>query len=179
MTSLEDCRSAGGWLGLQCREWIRPIYFIAGWSLNDAHGRFAGFTFHDRVLLDNFTGQAIATYRDNGAPALIAADPEGRFLVPTFALGRSYFSSFHRGVRRLMAAWLPPDLEPDIRIQGFPEEYRSLVEARVVESTRGNLLFVINRSGYSWEVEVAPRGYRPVQLKLPTYGAVRKMLERG
>jgi beta-galactosidase GanA len=176
MTNLADCQAASEWLGLRCREWMRPIYFIAGWSINNDEGRFGGYAFHDRVLLDGFTGQAVATYRDNAEPALIAAGPEGRLLIPTFALGRSYFSSFHQGLRTTIGSWLPPSLEPDIRIAGVPDEYRALVEARVLESPQGSLLFVINRSGYDWEIEVCPRGYREVRVKLPTYGAVRQTL---
>jgi len=179
MTSLEDCQAAGRWLKLQCREWVRPTYMlISGWSLADAQGEFTGFAFHDRVLVDEFDGRPIATYRDNGAPALVASGPDGRLLVPTFALGRSYFSSLHRGVRWLVRQWLPSDLDPDVEVRGMPEEYRSLVEARVVESPYGSLLFVINRSGYDWEIDVAPRGYRPIRITLPTYGATRRVLER-
>jgi len=47
-----------------------------------------------------------------------------------------------------------------------------------VESPHGSLLFVINRSGYDWEVDVAPRGYRPIKLRLPTYGTAHRLLER-
>lgn len=177
MTNLEDCQSVGKWMGLNCAEWIRPIYFlVSGWSMNDSAGRFGGFAFHDRVLLDGYEGSPVATYRDNGAPALIAAGPGGRLLIPTFALGRSYMSSLHRGVRRLLKQWLPADLAPDMEIEGMPDEYRSLIEARMVESERGNLLFVINRSGYDWEVKVSPRGYEPATIKLPTHGAVRQLM---
>ena len=54
-----------------------------------------------------------------------------------------------------------------------PEEYRSLVEARVPEGATGSLLFVINRSGYPWTVTVTARGYRAEQVHLPSYGARR------
>lgn len=179
MTNLEQCKAAGTWLGLDIAEWIRPIYFlVSGWSMNDAAGRFGGFAFHDRVLLNGYAGNPVATYRDNGAPALIAAGPGGRLLIPTFALGRSYHSSLHQGVRRLIRQWLPADLAPDIVIEGAPEEYRALIEARVVESELGTLLFVINRSGYDWEVTVTPRGYAPTTVKLPTHGAVRRIVTR-
>ena len=179
MTSLEDCRAVGRRLGLTCREWIRPTYFlVSGWSLNDAAGRFGGFAFHDRVLVEDSADRPIARYRDTGASALLAMGPEGRLLAPTFALGRSYFSSLHRGLRRLVQGWLPAELTPDIAIGGMPEEYRSLVEARILESDAGGLLFVINRSGYEWTVEVTPRGYRAVTLKLPSYGAERRPVTR-
>ena len=178
MTTLEDCSIAGRWLGLTCEELVRPIYWLAGWSLNDTAQRFAGFAFHDQVLVNEAAGQPIAHYRDSGAPALLAMGPEGRLLVPTFALGRSYFSSLHRGVRRLIRGWLPAALAPDIEITGMPEEYRSLVEARILEAEAGSLLFVINRSGYDWTVEVMPRGYQPVTVKLPTYGAGRWPITR-
>ena len=178
MTNLAECQQVGEQLGLACREWIRPIYFIAGWSVNDSEGNFGGYAFHDQVLLDEYTGQPIATYRDSGEPALISSGPEGRLLIPTFALGRSYFSSLHRGLRRLIQGWLPESLPPDVTIQGVPDEYRSLVEARLVESDRGNLLFLINRSGYDWEVEVQPRGYQAEKVRLPTHGAAHRLVRR-
>jgi hypothetical protein len=178
MTGLEDCQVAGDWLKMHCHEWVHPTYFLcSGWSLTNADGKFGGFAFHDRVLVDEFVGQTVAAYRDNGTPAMIASGPGGRLLIPTFPLGRSYFHSLHRGVRDLVKSWLPAALEPDIEIQGVPDEYRSLVEARVVESPQGSLLFVINRSGYEWEIGVTPRGYRPVQIKLPGYGAVRQLIQ--
>ena len=178
MTNLEECQQVGEQLGLKCREWIRPIYFIAGWSMNDKEGKFGGFAFHDQVLLDDYMGQPYATYRDSGEPALVSTGPGGRLLIPTFALGRSYFSSLHRGLRRLIKGWLPESLPPDITIQGVPDEYRSLVEARLVESDRGNLLFLINRSGYDWEVEVQPRGYQAERVRLPTHGATHRLVRR-
>ena len=76
MTNLEECQKVGAALGLSCRQWIRPIYFIAGWSVNDTEGRCGGYAFHDQVLLDGFQGDAIAMYNDSGEPALISAGPE-------------------------------------------------------------------------------------------------------
>lgn len=173
MTSLEACRAAGRRLHLNCREWIKPIYFIAGWSLNNARQEFGGFAFHDRVLLKDFQGEVFAAFRDNGEPALIESGPEGRLLIPTFAMGHSYVSSFHHGLRNLLRSWLPPELEPDIAVTGVPDEYRPLMEARLVESDAGSLLFVINRSGFDWQVTVTPRGYAAAQVQLPTHGATR------
>lgn len=100
------------------------------------------------------------------------------YLIPTFALGRSYFSSLHRGLRRLIRGWLPDSLSPDVTVQGVPDEYRSLVEARLVESDRGSLLFLINRSGYDWEVEVQPSGYQAERVRLPTHGATHRLVRR-
>ncbi len=177
MTNIEESRQAVQSIGWEFREWIRPTYFlVSGWSMNDAVGRFGGFAFHDRVRLSLFAGTPLATYRDDDEPALIATGPGGRLLVPTFALGRSYFSSFHRGVRRLIGEWLLPTITPDIRLSGMPDEYRALIEARVVESMAGALLFVINRSGYEWQIEVHARGYQPITVKPPAYGAARKLL---
>ena len=178
MTDLDECRKVGEHLGMDCRHWIHPIYFIAGWSMNDAEGKFGGFAFHDQVLVDDYMGHPIATYRDSGEPALISSGPEGRILIPTFALGRSYFSSLHRGLRRLIRGWLPDSLSPDVTVQGVPDEYRSLVEARLVESDRGSLLFLINRSGYDWEVEVQPRGYQAESVRLPTHGATHRLVRK-
>jgi len=179
MTDLAESQKAAQRLGWECKSWVRPIYFIAGWSINDASGHFSGYAFHDRVLLKSFGGNPIATYRDNQEPALIETGSGGRILIPTFALGRSYFSSFHQGVRRLIEDWLSPVLEPDVRLDGVPDEYRALVEARVVESDQGNLLFVINRSGYAWEIEASARGYLPVKVSPPAYGAVRQLLTKA
>ena len=179
MTGLDDCRQAAAAFGMECREWIRPDHWMAGWSLNDAAGRFGGFAFFDRVLAGPFAGSELARYRDVDAPGLVAAGPEGRLLVATFALGRSYLWSLHRGLRRLLAGWLPATLPPDIELTGeVPEEYRSLVEARVLEGAAGSLLFLINRSGYPWTVTVAARGYRAEQVRLPGYGARRVRLHR-
>ena len=179
MTGLDDCRRAAAAFGMECREWIRPDHWMAGWSMNDAQGGFGGFAFFDRVLAGRFAGTVLARYRDVDAPALVAAGPEGRLLVATFALGRSYLWSLHRGLRRLLAGWLPATLAPDIELSGeVPEEYRSLLEARVLEGTAGSLLFVINRSGYPWTVTAAARGYRAEQVRLPGYGARRIALHR-
>ena len=179
MTGLDDCRRAAAAFGMECREWIRPDHWMAGWSMNDAQGGFGGFAFFDRVLAGRFAGTALARYRDVDAPGLVAAGPEGRLLVATFALGRSYLWSLHRGLRRLLAGWLPATLAPDIKLSGdVPEEYRSLVEARVLEGAAGSLLFVINRSGYPWTVTAAARGYRAEQVRLPGYGARRIALRR-
>ncbi len=177
MTSLEQCQEAGGQLGLECKEWIEPIYFIAGWSLEDTDRKFCGFAFHDRVLLKGFAGEPRAYYQDNGEPALIQGGPKGNLLIPTFAMGRSYWSSFHHGLRHLLKSWLPDSLEPDISVQGVPAEYRTLMEARLVESDEGNLLFTINRSGFDWEVTVQPRGYEAVTLQLPHYGAMYSLVQ--
>ena len=180
MTGLDDCRRAAAAFGMECREWIRPDHWMAGWSMNDAQGGFGGFAFFDRVLAGRFAGTALAQYRDVDAPALVAAGPEGRLLVATFALGRSYLWSLHRGLRRLLAGWLPATLAPDIELSGdVPEEYRSLLEARVLEGAAGSLLFVINRSGYPWTVTAAARGYRAEQVRLPAYGARRIPLHRA
>lgn len=62
---------------------------------------------------------------------------------------------------RLVQSWLPASVVPNVTIRGVLDEYRWLVEARLVESDRGNLLFNIYRSGYDWEVEVMPREIRP------------------
>ena len=179
MTGLEDCRRAAAAFGMECREWIRPDHWMAGWSLNDAAGRFGGFAFFDRALAGRFAGTELARYRDVDAPGLVATGPDGRLLLATFALGRSYLWSLHRGLRRLLAGWLPDTLPPDVELTGeVPEEYRSLVEARVLEGAAGSLLFLINRSGYPWTVTVAARGYRAEQVRLPAYGARRVPLRR-
>ena len=52
------------------------------------------------------------------------------------------------------------------------------MEARLIESERGNLLFVINRSGYDWEVEIQPRGYGAEKLRLPNHGAAHRLVRR-
>jgi len=180
LTSLDDCSSTGKWLGMECRDLEHPIYGLwPGWSYDDAPGRFGGFAFFDRVLLSSHQGRAIASYRHDGEPALLVNGPDDRMLIPTFALGRSYFASLHRGIRRSVKAWLPKDIVPDIEIDGVPDEYRSLVEARIVEGSAGALLFAINRSGYNWTVVLGARGYEPLSVELPHYGAIRKRAQKS
>ncbi len=164
-------------LGLQVEEWIQPIYFIAGWSMDQADGQFGGFAFHERIRVRRHPGAAFARYRDTGEPALIQMGPEGRLLVPTFPLGRTYASSLHHSIRELLRKWLPVDLAPDVEIAGLPSAYRPLVEARIVEHSEKTLLFVINRSGYAYDVEVTPRGYRAEKLTLPHYGAAHRLVQ--
>jgi beta-galactosidase GanA len=177
MTTTEETNAVAARLGLQCTNLIRPIYYlVSGWSLTDMQERFAGYAFHERVDVQDHAGKVVATFRDNGLAGLVATGPGGRILVPSFPLGRSYFSSLHQGLRATIRKWLPAGLAPDILVTGVPDEYRSLVEARVLESPNGSLLFVMNRSGYDWQIEVCPRGYQPVGVKLPTYGAVRQLL---
>lgn len=178
MHSLELCQAAGARWGLECAELTEPIYFIAGWSIQDAQGRFGGFTFHDRVRLNGYQGRTFASFQDNDEPALIETGPRGNLLIPTFALGRSYVSSFHHSLRQLIGAWLPDDLEPDIKVDGVPAEYRALMEARIVESDEGTLLFAVNRSGFAWEVTITPRGYAPVKVQLPTHGGVHTLVTK-
>lgn len=177
MSTTEEANAAATRLGLHCTNLIRPIYYlVSGWSLTDTQGRFAGYAFHERVDVQGHGGEVVATFRDNGMAGLIATGPGGRVLVSAFPLGRSYFSSLHQGLRETIRKWLPSSLAPDIHITGVPIEYRSLVEARVLESPKGNLLFVMNRSGYDWQIEVRPRGYQAVAVKLPAYGAVHQTL---
>ncbi len=158
-------------IGIKVEEWVQPIYFIAGWSMDQTDGQFGGFAFHERIRVSQHPGEAFALYRDTGEPALLQMGPEGRMLMPTFPLGRTYASSLHQSVRKTLRRWLPIDLEPDVEIAGVPSAYRSLVEAGIVELGQNALLFVINRSGYAYEVEVTPRGYSSEIMVLPHHGA--------
>lgn len=177
MTATEAAAGVAARLGVQCTNLVRPIYFlVSGWSMVDPQQNFAGYAFHERVDVLEHAGAAVTMFRDNGLPALIAAGPEGRVLLSAFPLGRSYFSSLHQGLRGTIGKWLPPELFPDIRITGVPVEYRALVEGRVLQSPHGSLLFVMNRSGYDWRIEVCPHGYAPVTIQLPSCGAVRRVL---
>jgi beta-galactosidase GanA len=176
MTKMEAAAAVAERLGVQCSNLIRPIYFIAGWAMTDGAGKFAGYAFHERVDIGKHGGSVVTNFRDNSLPALVATGPGERVLVSAFPLGRSYFSSLHQGLRRTIGQWLAPALAPDVEVTGVPSEYRALVEARVLESPEGSLLFVMNRSGYDWEIEVCPRSYAPVTVKLPSYGAVRQLL---
>ena len=110
MTSAEETQAVAQRSGVQCGSLTRPIYFlVSGWSITDVQGRFAGYAFHERMDVESHDGEVVATFRDNGAPSLIAAGPGGRLLVPAFPLGRSYFSSFHQGVRETIRRWLPSE----------------------------------------------------------------------
>ena len=163
-------------IGIKVEEWMQPIYFIAGWSMDQRDGQFGGFAFHERIRVSQHPGEAFARYRDTGESALMQMGPEGRMLMPTFPLGRTYASSLHQSVRKTLRRWLPIDLEPDVEIAGVPLAYRPLVEARIVEHGENALLFVINRSGYAYEVEVTPRGYSSEKMVLPHHGAMHRLL---
>lgn len=163
-------------IGIQVMEWMQPIYFIAGWSMDRADGQFGGFAFHERIRVSKHPGEVYALYRDTKETALMQMGPQGRMLMATFPLGRTYASSLHHTVRELLQNWLPDNLAPDMRIDGVPLEYRPLVEARIIESEDKTLLFVINRSGYDWEVEVTPRGYQTERIQLPHHGAAHRLV---
>lgn len=158
MHDQERALAAAQLIGIQVQEWMQPIYFIAGWSMDRADGQFGGFAFHERIRVTKHPGESFASFRDTQEPAFMQMGPQGRMLMPTFPLGRTYVSSLHHTIRELVRTWLPENLEPDVEIFGVPQEYRSLVEARIIEDPEQALLFVINRSGYDWEVEVTPRG---------------------
>lgn len=67
-------------------------------------------------------------------------------------------------------------VEPDIVLKGVPDEYRSMVETRVIETDSEGLLFVINRGLYDHEPEVAVKGYEPIKAKVGMYSVTKQLL---
>lgn len=114
MTNLADCQSVGEWFGLRCQEWIRPIYFlVSGWSMNDAQGRFGGFAFHDRAVGRSAGWSCRHLSRQPVSGAACQRNFWWSSVIPTFALGRSYYTSFHRGACRLLrVSGNPPPCRP-------------------------------------------------------------------
>ena len=67
-------------------------------------------------------------------------------------------------------------LAPDIVVTGACEEYRPMVETRVIEAGEEAVLFVINRGLYDYDLEITAKGYESVTVKSGMGGVVRTRL---
>lgn len=67
-------------------------------------------------------------------------------------------------------------VEPDFVLYGVPDEYWSMVETRVIETESEGLLFVINRGLDDHALEVAVKGYKPINAKVGMYSVTKQLL---
>lgn len=66
-------------------------------------------------------------------------------------------------------------VQPDIVLKEVPDEYRSMVATRVIETGREGLMFVINRGLYDHEPEVAVKGHKAIKTKLEVYSGSKRL----
>jgi hypothetical protein len=146
---------------------------VSGWNVRTpgAPDAIAGYAYDSRVLLAAGDGyETVLHYGDNAAPAAVLPRAFGdRLLVLTFPLGCGYERMRHWGVRHFLGAYAGGFLEPDLRMSGVPKELSSFVEARLLESDEGALVFVVNRSRYDQELELAVAGYETERVSVPSH----------
>ena len=120
----------------------------------------------------------LGTYGLDDTPALVLPDGfDGNILVSGFPLGQTHGKMLHEGVRNFVGAFLGRKVEPDIRMKGAHDAYRALIDARVLETDNEGLLFVINRSLYDYNLEIAVKGYAPVKVKSGANSVAKKRLK--
>lgn len=83
----------------------------------------------------------------------------------------------HQDLRNYVGKFIGEKLQPDIVLQGVPDEYRSMVETRVVETGEEGLIFVINRRLYHYNLEVSFKGYLPTKMKVGVYSVTKQWLQ--
>ncbi len=181
---VEAAKSLGEQFGVQVVGHEKPIYWFNGWDLRGTgeepgaeEGRYAGFGAHERLLLDAAGQKVLFTYGLDGKPAVIA--PEGfggNVLLFGFPLGRTHATMLHEELRNFVGEFIGEKVQPDIVLKGVPDEYRSMVETRVIETDNEALLFVINRGLYDYDLEVAVKGYRPIKTKVGMYSVTKERL---
>ncbi|MBI4165734.1 MAG: beta-galactosidase [Acidobacteria bacterium] len=182
---IDAAKSVGKQFGLGIVGHEKPDYFFNGWDLRGTgeepgvgQGRFAGFAAHERLLLDATGQKVLLTYGLDGRPAVVApAEYGGNVLVFGFPLGRTHFAMLHQDLRNFVGAFIGRKVQPDIVLKGVPDEYRAMVEARVIETDNEGLLFVINRSLYDYDLEVAVKGYQPIKTKAGMYSVIKERLK--
>ena len=181
---LDAAKSLGKLFGVQVVGHEKPIYWFNGWDLRGtgeepgaAEGRFAGFGAHERLLLDVSGQSVLLTYGLDAKPAVIA--PEGfggNVLLFGFPLGRTHATMLHQDLRNFVGEFIGERVQPDIVLKGVPDEYRSMVETRVIETEEAGLLFVINRGLYDYDLEVAVKGYNPIKTRVGMYSVTKQRL---
>jgi len=179
-------KAVGKQFGLRIVGREKPIYWFNGWDLRGTggrsgveKGRFAGFAAHERLLLDAMGQRVLLTYGLDGRPAVVApAGFDGNVLVFGFPLGRTHATMLHQDLRNFVGAFIRRKVQPDIVLTGVPDEYRPMVETRVIETDTEGLLFVINRSLYDYDLEVAVKGYQPIKTKVGMYSVTKQWLKR-
>ena len=182
---IDAAKSVGKQFGLQVVGHEKPIYWFNGWDLRGTgkepgpeEGQFAGFGAHERLLLDAPGQEVLLTYGLDSRPAVVAPNEfGGNVLVFGFPLGRTHSTMLHQDLRNFVGAFIGQKVQPDIVLQGVPDEYRAIVEARVIETDKEGLLFVINRGLYDYDLEVAVKGYQPIKTKVGMYSVTKQVLK--
>ncbi len=160
---MDAAKSVGEQFGVRIVGHEKPNYWFNGWDLRGTgrepgaeQGRFAGFGAHERLLLDAAGQKVLLTYGLDAKPAVVApTEYGGNVLLFGFPLGRTHATMLHQDLRNFVGAFIGRSVQPDIVLKGVPDEYRSMVEARVIETDKEGLLFVINRGLYDYDLEVA------------------------
>ena len=161
-----------------------PIYWFNGWDLRGTgekpgaqKGAFAGFGAHERLLLEAAGQQVLLTYGLDGRPAVIAPSGfHGNVLLFGFPLGRTHATMLHQDLRGFVGRFIGEIVQPDIVLKGVPDEYRSMVETRVIETDDEGLSFVINRGLHDHDVEVSVKGHKPIKTNVGMYSVIKQLL---
>jgi len=185
-TDVEAAKAVGAALGLNVTGREQPIYWFVGWDLRGtgekpgaARGKYMGFAADERLFMDAGKSTVLANYGLDGKPAIVTPDGcDGNLLAFGFPLGRTHARMLHHDLRNFVGSFIRRKVRPDIVVKGACDEYRPLVEARVIETDKEGLLFVINRGLYDYDLEVAVKGYKPAALKSRMYSVARKRLRR-
>ena len=186
VSDLEEGRIIAQKLQLEVLGREAPIYFFAGWDLREIgtelsgkQGKFAGFAGHERVLFKAPSYTPMLNYGDNNLPAVVSsAKYENRMLIFGFPLGRTYRTTLHWGVRNFIGNFIAQAMQPDVKIQGIPKEYRPLIETRLLETEDEGLLFIMNRSVYEFTIDAEVSGYQSLKCQLPIFSATKHLLRR-
>ena len=117
-------------------------------------------------------------YGLDGKPAVVAPDGFcGNVLLFGFSLGRTHAEMLHEDLRNFVGEFVAKKVQPDVVLKGVPDEYRAMVETRVIETEEEGLLFVINRGLYDYDLEVAVKGYEPIKTKVGMYSVTKQWLK--
>jgi hypothetical protein len=178
-------KMVGAAFGLTVTECDQPNYWLTGWDLRGtgakpgaAAGKYIGFAAGDRLLFNSGKARVLATYGLDHKPALVLPDGfDGNILVSGFPLGQTHGEMLHEGIRNFVGGFLQRKVKPDICVKGAHDAYRALIDARVLETDKEGLLFVINRSLYDYDLEIAVKGYAPVKVKSGANSVAKKRLK--
>ena len=179
-------KKVGAAFGLKVTGRDQPDYWFTGWDLRGTGatsgatpGKYIGFASGDRLFFNSGKARVLATYGLDHMPALVQPDGfDGNILVSGFPLGQTHGKMLHEGIRNFVGAFLQRKVKPDICVKGGHDAYRALIDTRVLETDKEGLLFVINRSLYDYDLEIAVKGYAPVKVKSGTNSVVKKLLQK-
>jgi hypothetical protein len=182
---IDRAKKVGAEFGLTVTEHDQPDYWLTGWDLRGtgdepgaAAGKYIGFASGDRLLFEPGKAHVLATYGIDRSPALVQPDGfDGNILVSGFPLGQTHGEMLHEGIRNFVGSFLQRKVKPDITVKGSHDAYRALIDARVLETDKEGLLFVINRSMYDYDLEIAVKGYAPVKVKSGENSVAKKLLK--